>query len=369
MTRSIVIGGVLALSSATGLLADFQYTQTTKITGGMMAGMMKMAGAFSKQAREPMVSTIYVKGNRMAHVSQRHAQVTDLDKETITDIDFYRKTYSVMTFQQMKQAFEDAVAKAKQEKSEGSENADVSFRASVRKGNQPKPIAGYDTKEFILDLIVEGTDKKTQQKGAMTMSSDMWMASGIKGYQEVRDFHMKMAAKLGMILGDSGFNPMQMGRPDMAKGMSDMAKEMSKLEGVPVLTIMRMGSMPDGKPLPAASEAPDLAKSEGPNVNVKEAAAKSAQDSAVSSTLGRLGGIGGGLGGKLGGLGRKKQQEQPQEQPQQQQQQQAQAAGPAILMESQTESSDFSTNPVDASKFEPPAGFKQVDPETRRRGR
>ena len=36
------------------LLADFSYEQTTKMTGGAMMGMMKIAGAFSKQLREPV---------------------------------------------------------------------------------------------------------------------------------------------------------------------------------------------------------------------------------------------------------------------------------------------------------------------------
>src|SRR5947207_13867440 len=34
------------------LLADFQYTETTKITGGSLVSMMKFAGAFSKEARQ-----------------------------------------------------------------------------------------------------------------------------------------------------------------------------------------------------------------------------------------------------------------------------------------------------------------------------
>ena len=41
-----------------------------------------------------------------------------------------------------------------------------------------------------------------------------------------------------------------------------------------------------------------------------------------------------------------------------------------MLMELTTEASGFSTADVDASKFEVPAGFKQVEPEMgRRRGR
>src|ERR1700694_1434726 len=85
------------------LLADFSYEQSTKITGGMMAGMMKFAGAFSKQAREPIQSTVAIKGNRMVQSSKDRATVTDLDNETITEINFPKKTYSVVTFAEMKQ--------------------------------------------------------------------------------------------------------------------------------------------------------------------------------------------------------------------------------------------------------------------------
>src|SRR5579862_9206702 len=45
-----------------GLLpADFSYEQTTTITGGALAGMIKFAGKFSKQAREPQRYTVAVK--------------------------------------------------------------------------------------------------------------------------------------------------------------------------------------------------------------------------------------------------------------------------------------------------------------------
>ena len=45
-------------------------------------------------------------------------------------------------------------------------------------------------------------------------------------------------------------------QPAAAQGMSDMVKEMSKLKGIPVEQIMRMGATANGEPLPAASEAP-----------------------------------------------------------------------------------------------------------------
>src|SRR6266567_2189080 len=92
---------------ATGvLLADFQYEQTSKITGGMVASMMKVAGAFSRATREPIHSTVAIKGDRMWHGSELHGQIIDLAKETITTIDYKKKTWSVMTFAEMAQAMD-----------------------------------------------------------------------------------------------------------------------------------------------------------------------------------------------------------------------------------------------------------------------
>src|SRR5664280_3168049 len=76
--------------------------------------MLKMAGAFSSQARkvgDPIVSNVYLKDNRMASVSRDSIEIIDLDKETVTHIDTLKRTYTVITFQQMKEQME----KAKQE--------------------------------------------------------------------------------------------------------------------------------------------------------------------------------------------------------------------------------------------------------------
>src|ERR1700734_1693176 len=92
---------------ATLYAGDYTYQQTTQITGGSLLHMMKTVGVFSSQARhigDPIVSSIYLKGNRLANVSPENTQIIDLDQETITEIDVQKKTYTVMTFAQMKQA-------------------------------------------------------------------------------------------------------------------------------------------------------------------------------------------------------------------------------------------------------------------------
>lgn len=96
---------LLALAAGSAR-ADFSYEQTTKITGGMMANMMKFAGAFSKQAREPIQMTISVKGDRMSTASAHRLSIIDLAAETMTDVDLDKKTYAVITFAEFSKALQ-----------------------------------------------------------------------------------------------------------------------------------------------------------------------------------------------------------------------------------------------------------------------
>ena len=103
--RSCTILG-LCLAVAPSVLADFTYRETTTITGGAIVGMLKMASMFSKQARkvgEPTTSTVYLKGNQMARMNENDGQIIDLDRETITQLNHKDHTYTVMTFEQMRQ--------------------------------------------------------------------------------------------------------------------------------------------------------------------------------------------------------------------------------------------------------------------------
>src|ERR1700733_13983067 len=110
---SLVLAICIALPSSS--FADFRYDETTKVTGGSLVSMAKFASAFSKQGHsitDPTNSTILVKGNRMAHINPDSTEIIDLDQETITRIDNGKKQYTVVTFQEMKAAMEEAVRKA-----------------------------------------------------------------------------------------------------------------------------------------------------------------------------------------------------------------------------------------------------------------
>lgn len=316
--------------------ADFSYEQTSKMTGGAVAGAMRMAGVFSKTAREPFQSTVMVKGNRLATVSRDHVSVIDLDRETMTAIDMEKKTYATVTFAEMAEAMKRMAEKMSQ--NNASPGGDATFRADVKQTGATRVISGFNTKETVLTLTVDGTDKKSGQKGSMDMQMDMWIAPTIPGYSEVKDFYQRMAQKVAWNPAASALGPMM---AQHAKGMGELTKEMAKLEGVPVLQITKVGIAGDG--MTQTAEAPP------PPAPAASDVAQTAAQTAALSKLGTLGSLAGGFGG----FGRKKKPAEPEPQ---------QASQPAgALMEMTTELTSFSSAPVDASKFEVPAGFKQVE--------
>ena len=335
--------------------ADFSYTETTQITGGSTLAMMKMAAAFSKaakQAGDPTVSTVSVKGNRLMRSGKDTVEIIDLDAETITTIDMAKKQYTVLTFEQMKQRMHEAMeqAKAQQQKAGAqpasnpqNQNVDVKFKVKVRNTGATKDVAGLGSTESILNMTAEATDTSTGQSGAMAITNDMWMAPEIPGYGEVREFYKRFAEKMGPIFGEGGMSPSLLAsQPAAATGMADMVKEMSKLKGVPVMQVMRMGMTTNGQPLPAASEAPLPPQPDGPAMPT----AKGVASAALASQLGGF------------GFGHKKKTEDapPPADPS--------AAPPpySVLVESNTQISSISTGSVDPAVFTVPAGFKQVQP-------
>lgn len=370
----------LCLAVPATAFADFGYQETTKITGGSIVGLAKMAGMFSKQARsigDPITSTVLVKGNRMAHINPDHTQIVDLDRETITEIDHQKRQYTVMTFEQMKQRIEQAAREAEKKRAEASAQAqpgeappEMNFAVNVKNTGAARNVSGLDTSQAILSMTLEAKDAKTGQTGNLAITNDMWMAPEIPGYQEVRDFERRYALKMGVVL--SGVvKPSMLGmQPGMGKGLAEMAKEMSKLKGIPIEQTTRIGTTSNGQPLPAASEAPlradNTPATPGAGEVAQQIATQTAEQNTASAINNKLGGRIAGLGALsgLGGFGHKKKEAPPANQPAPAAEGTAAAGQPPaamVLIESNTEYQNFSSASIDSSRFDVPAGYQKVE--------
>jgi hypothetical protein len=214
--RPVVVFIAAAMSIAAPAFADFSYQETIKMTGGMMMQ--------NGNTPPPQESATFVKGNRMARLGPDHGQITDLDKQTITNLNFKNKTYSVMTFAQMKAM----MSRLAPNTGKPPASADVQSRET----GKTRVIGNATAKEVLVTVKVSGSE----------IVEDVWLAPMVAGYDEVRKFQSKMALQMGA---DSA--------PGIQRTIAEAAKVLYKVNGVP---LQKTSSITTKMPPPAPGAPP-----------------------------------------------------------------------------------------------------------------
>jgi hypothetical protein len=218
-----------------------------------LEGMLgRVVGIFGgKAAREGVVSTTAVKGNRKATMNDSTGQIIDLSEEKVYDLDLKKKTYEVTTFDELRRRMREAREKAeknaekeqpkedKAEKpSEPQKEYEVDFDA--KETGQKKQLAGYDTREVVMTITVREKGKTLEDAGGVVMTADSWLGPQIAALKEVAAFDQRYWQQL------AGPDAMGMSAEQMAMVMAmypmvkqaseRLAKEGSKLQGTPLAT-------------------------------------------------------------------------------------------------------------------------------------
>jgi hypothetical protein len=389
----MVLGCLLLVSSAAR--ADAAYQETVQITGGQLVDSLRsipfMPKSF-KQMLDPIISRTLLHGNQLATLSKTSTQIIDLDQETITRIDNDKKTYSVTTFAQMREAFKDAPkkmaeaqAKIRQEQPAAPANAapapqlQVTFDIAVTDSGVSKVVNGVMAKEQIMTMKSHITDLNPppgSQVQTVTYSviTDIWTASEPPEMKEIDDFYRRYGKKLMQgvdvtammnamkpAIDGSAIAPLFAKNPQMGSAVQEMSKKMAveteKIKGTRILEITRMGGEAMVAPT-AAGTAPGAAAENGTTNAASAAAGQVTTDTATAAAAqqtSKLGAIGSAFGNSvLGAFHRKPPAPAP-------------GAGPdatptsAVLYETTTQKIDFSREPIPASSFQVPAGFTRMD--------
>jgi hypothetical protein len=343
----------------------------------------------------PITTTTMVHGNQKAVIGKDSTEITDLDKETITHIDNVHKTYSVMTFAQMRQAFENmpkqmeqAQQQAKQQQAQQppppKTDLKTSFDVTVKNTGVSKVINGLTAQEQVVTMQMHVTDPNappTEAVNSMTyvVTTDAWISPDPPEVKELQDFDKRFAQKLMAGVDLSAWksqmthqNPamMQMfsGKPGSEEAMAQMSKEMAKLQGTRVMEVTSMGGSGTG---PGAVQTSAQTAPPAPSGN--SVAGQVATDTAAQTAAGeasRLGVFGNALGSSALGAFHKKKAATP-----------PPAAAPAAtattpastgtqttsgatLMEMTVQKQNFSQEAVASSAFQVPAGFAKVETPT-----
>jgi hypothetical protein len=341
--------------------ADFKYTETAKITGGALKGAMKFAGVFNKQASEamkPVVTTHYVKGKRLRSDNpDGKIQIIDLEGRRIIDIDTQKHTYSEITFDQMKEALQNAQQQAKEKMAQDPKakdvkaNVDVKFK--VTPGTGTRQILGQDTNEtkvqIEMDVQAQAQDSGQSSQpagpasGTILTTMDMYVAPSVAGYEELSKFYAQMAKEINWVPPSNIHVD-----PRASQSLDELQKNSANLKGFPLLQYMTMSM--------AGQE--DSSGNAAQNSNASTPSSSSSSSSSSSNSDSTPTSISGAMTKGLGGLfSKKKKQDDTADQ---NSQNPPPPSTPGSLMEMTIEVNSYSDSSLDSSLFDIPAGYTRI---------
>jgi len=261
---------------ATGLvLADVRTDEKSQVKfEGALGRVVNFFGG--KGAREGVVSTVAVKGNRKMTTTDKTAQLIDLAEEKVYELDLSKKTYTVTTFADIRRELEEARRKAAEqaqqaprEREQAAPRSDQSVQMEIdfdlKESGQKKAVNGFDAREVIMTVGVHEKGKPIAENGGMVLTSNAWLTPKVPNASDIADFDRRYAEKLAL---PTMIDAQQMAAamamyPMMADAMRRMQAENVRLDGTPVLTVMKFDTV---APPGAAQE---TAKPEPPPQNTK----------------------------------------------------------------------------------------------------
>jgi hypothetical protein len=286
---AVALTSSLLVVSSYSLRADVRADQKGHIEfAGVLGKMVNIFGG--KAAREGVVSTVAVKGDRKATLNETTGQIIDLGEEKIYDLDMKHKTYKVMTFEELRRHMEEARKKAEENarKEQGKaappdQNAkQMEIDFSLKETGQKKTINGYDAHDVVMTITMREKGKTLEESGGLVLTSDIWMGPKIAAMTEIPEFELRYWRKLqGPAMPGASAEDMAAAMamyPMMKDAIAKMNTENVKLDGTPIQTTTTIDAVKSAADMAAAEQSGDEAKP-APS---------------------------GGLGGMLGGFAKKK---------------------------------------------------------------
>jgi hypothetical protein len=221
---------------------------------GMLGRMMGMFGG--KAVKEGIVSTNVVKGDRKSTMTESTGRIVDLAEEKVYDLDLKKKTYTVVTFaelrQQLKAAQEKAQADAEKaakeqagkekekepERKEKPPEIEVDF--DMKETGQKKSIAGYDAREVVMTITVREKGRTIEDSGGLVVTSDVWLGPEIPAMKELGEFELRYWKAIAPET--TGVSAEQLATvvamyPMVKQGIDRLNREKVNMKGTPLSTV------------------------------------------------------------------------------------------------------------------------------------
>ena len=253
MKRSLIACAIalpLAALTVSPVWADAKTRDKTQIKfEGMLGRVVGMFGG--RAARDGIVATTAVKGNRKSSIGDSSGRIVDLGEEKVYDLDVKKKEYRVTTFEEMRRQMKEAQEKAQKEAAREQEREEekpdpskpqkeLEVDFDVKETGQRKQLAGYDTREVIMTVTVREKGKVLEESGGFVMASTLWLGPELPQVKELTAFEVRF---LKQVYGEQMYgmaaeqSAMVMAMYPMLKKASERLKqEEAKLKGSPIAT-------------------------------------------------------------------------------------------------------------------------------------
>jgi hypothetical protein len=268
------VAAVLTVAGSSLVQAGVKTEEKTRVQlGGPLGGILSMFGG--KAAKEGIVTTTAVVGERRLIRGGDAGQIVDLAAETVHDLDLKKKTYTVTSFAELKQRFEDERAKAEKEaqkarekqdkkqagKDAGAKEFQVDFE--VARTAEKREIAGHEARLVILRATVHEKGRSIQQAGGLLFRNDLWLTPKLTELGEIeawnRRYAQKMAEVYGVAAGAASVQQMATlfaTYPGAQAAMQKLRAETEKvdLEGTAVATTLTLTAIKSAEQVAAAEK-------------------------------------------------------------------------------------------------------------------
>ncbi|MEO7412131.1 MAG: hypothetical protein ABIZ81_02145 [Opitutaceae bacterium] len=252
LRRNLLTAYVLLLSTSVfGQGLTIESVVDTRLEGAL-GSMVGLAARVTGNSLHDVATTTYLQGHQLRTDSARAGTIYDLDAERVINIDHKPKTYSSMTFAEMKAAMEKARASAEQSrakeeakaakadpKSAGKkDDVKMKYQVAVDRTGQHEKICGYDAERVFITITLEAEatpeGEKTEQIGSMVLLLDQWIAKDAPQVPAYAAFYRLFSQKLGREFHSQaqGLQAAFASDPRLKEGFEAAGKEMQKVPGI-----------------------------------------------------------------------------------------------------------------------------------------
>jgi hypothetical protein len=261
LVRAVLVSLVVTLALPPALQAGVKKEERMQVQfTGLVGGLMSRFGG--KAAKEGLVNTVAVAGDRRLTLNEETGELVDLAEEKVYELNVKDRTYHVATFAEIKQKFEEAREKAqkeaekaakeqakqtKQEPPKEGEVPELEFDVRTSRTGEKRTIAGHEAAQWIMRISVYPKGSNMMQSGGLGIVNETWLAAEVPELEEIAAFDLRYAQKMAEVF---GFDPgrmkasaeqmaqMMAAHPGLVQAIQKMREESAKLEGTPLATIL-----------------------------------------------------------------------------------------------------------------------------------